>query len=499
MLTPGAIAGIAIASVVAFVFGAMILRTALNKPKHPSVTPLSPPEIDKEKGVKHLQEAIRIPTVSMVEDYVDNVAPFIEYKNWLEKAYPLLNQNAERTIIADYSILYHLKGKNSNLGGGCYLSHIDVVPAPVDGWEHDPFSGYLTDDGYIYGRGAQDMKSHMIAVLEAVEYHLEQGKVFDRDLYLCFGHDEEPGTSIVGASSIVKHLKESGAKIEFVIDEGGTVLEGKMLGIPHTVALIGAAEKGNGDLEIVAKKSGGHASNPNPPTADGVLANAICKIEKTPMKTRWTNLTKETFKELSPYCGGSALGRIFKFALTNRDVMSPLVRFIFTVAAPMTNALVRTTFAPTMLWGSDARNVIPKEARVNVNYRMITGEKAEDVKEYLEKLLKKDVKRGRIEVNLLNYSNPSAEADVHCSAYENIRKSIVETFDDIVVAPYMFIAATDARFYNPLTDNVFRFGPFINSLDDQARIHGINERLHVDQLAKATEFFVRCLENTLKE
>ena len=165
----------------------------------------------------------------------------------------------------------------------------------------------------------------------------------------------------------------------------------------------------------------------------------------------------------------------------------------------MTNALVRTTFAPTMLWGSDARNVIPKEAKVNVNYRMITGEKAEDVKAYLEKLLKKDVKKGRVEVKLLNYSNPSAEADVHCTAYENIRRSILETFDDIVVAPYMFIAASDARFYNPLTDNVFRFGPFINSLDDQARIHGINERLHVDQLEKATAFFIRCLDNTLAE
>ena len=61
----------------------------------------------------------------------------------------------------------------------------------------------------------------------------------------------------------------------------------------------------------------------------------------------------------------------------------------------------------------------------------------------------------------------------------------------------MFIAASDARFYNPLTDNVFRFGPFINSLDDQSRIHGINERLHVDQLEKATQFFVKCLDTML--
>ena len=120
---------------------------------------------------------------------------------------------------------------------------------------------------------------------------------------------------------------------------------------------------------------------------------------------------------------------------------------------------------------------------------MITGETADDVKAHLEKLL-----GPKVQVNLLSYSNPSPEADVHCTAYKRLQETITRTFDDIVVAPYMFIAASDARFYNPLTDNVFRFGPFINSLDDQARIHGINERLHVDQLEKATQFFVNCLE-----
>ncbi len=497
MLSTGAIIGIAVAAVAVIFFAVLLIRTAFNKPSHKPVEQVTPAKVDKNAAAEHLREAIRIPTVSMVEDYIDNIQPFLDYRDWLENTYPLLNAKAERTIIADYSIIYRLPGKNSELKGGCYLSHIDVVPAPLDGWEYPPFDAVLTDDGYIYGRGSQDMKSHMVALLEAVEYHLKAGKTFNRDLYLCFGHDEEPGNSTGGASNIVKYLKGKGVRMEFVIDEGGTVLDGKVLGVPHTVALIGAAEKGNGDIELIVKKAGGHASNPNPPTADGVLADIIKKVETHQMKTRWTALTKETFSQLAPYCGGSALGKVFKFALTNRDVLSPLVKFVFTVAAPMTNALVRTTFAPTMLWGADARNVIPKQAKVNINYRMITGETADDVKAYLEKLLKKYIKKGQLEIKLLEYSNPSAEADVHCDAYENIRTAVCESFDDVIVAPYMFIAASDARFYNPLTDNVFRFGPFINSLDDQARIHGINERLHVDQLEKATQFFVRCLEKTL--
>ena len=485
----GAIAGGCIAALIVLFFLVLVLRTLANRPEKAPGKASDLPQIDKDAAVRHLREAVRIPTVSMVEDYADNIQPFIDYRNWLEKTYPLLHAAAERTIIEGYSLIFKIKGTDSSLKGGCYLSHIDVVPAPADGWEHPPFEGVLTDDGYIYGRGSQDMKSHMIALLEAVEYHLAHGRKFARDLYLCFGHDEEPGNSTSGAANIVRHLKAQGVEMEFVIDEGGTVLDGKLLGIPHTVALVGACEKGNGDLELVVRKSGGHASNPKPPTAVGLLSEVVAKVESHPMKTRWTPMTKETFKALSPYCKGA-----FKFVLTNRDVFAPLLKFVFTKVAPMTNALVRTTFAPTMLWGSDARNVIPKEARANINNRMITGETADDVKAYLTKLIGK-----KAEVNLLSYSDPSPEADVHCTAYERLRDTITETFDDIVVAPYMFIAASDARFYNPLTDNVFRFGPFINTLDDQSRIHGINERLHVDQLEKATQFFVKCLDKMLAE
>lgn len=352
----GAIAGGCIAALIVLFFLVLVLRTLANRPEKAPGKASDLPQIDKDAAVRHLREAVRIPTVSMVEDYADNVQPFIDYRNWLEKTYPLLHAAAERTIIEGYSLIFKIKGTDSSLKGGCYLSHIDVVPAPADGWEHPPFEGVLTDDGYIYGRGSQDMKSHMIALLEAVEYHLAHGRKFARDLYLCFGHDEEPGNSTSGAANIVRHLKAQGVEMEFVIDEGGTVLDGKLLGIPHTVALVGACEKGNGDLELVVRKSGGHASNPKPPTAVGLLSEVVAKVESHPMKTRWTPMTKETFKALSPYCKGA-----FKFVLTNRDVFAPLLKFVFTKVAPMTNALVRTTFAPTMLWGSDARNVIPKE------------------------------------------------------------------------------------------------------------------------------------------
>ncbi|MCQ2409606.1 MAG: M20/M25/M40 family metallo-hydrolase [Clostridia bacterium] len=490
-LTAGGIAGIAVAAAIVLFFLVLIIRTMCHRGKIEEIAKVKNDDIDKDRATKHLQEAVRIPTVSMVDEFVDNKEPFINYREWIKASYPEIVKQAELTVIKDYSLIWHIKGSNPSLKPGCFLSHIDVVPAPVKGWEHDPFSGDLTEDGYIYGRGSQDMKGHMIALLEALEYHLEHGKKFERDIYLCFGHDEEPPQSNEGASSICAYLKKKGIEMEFVVDEGGTVLDGSILGIPRTVALIGAAEKGNGDFEIVVKKAGGHASNPKPPTADGILAECIRLIEHNRSKARWTYLTKEMFKTLAPHANP-----LFKFFFINRDVFSPLLKFVFTVAAPMTNALIRTTYAPTVLWGSEARNTIPMEAKVNVNYRMITGETMEDAKAYLEKILHKYVKKGWVEVHPCQYSNPSVEADIHCFAYKQIDKSIQQTFDNIVVAPYPFIAASDARFYNPLTDNVFRFGPFINSLDDTSRIHGINERQHVDNLAKAVQFFITCLENT---
>ncbi len=488
----GQIIGYTLLGLFLALFAFMLIRTILNRPKQEirkTVDKID--DIDKERCTRHLQEAIRIKTISMVDEYTDNSAPFIEFREWLEKSYPLTAKTAERTIIQNYSLVYHIKGSDPSLKPGCFLSHIDVVPATAEGWEHDPFAGVLTDDGFIYGRGSQDMKHHLVATIEAIEYHLEHGTKFERDIYLCFGHDEEPPQSCLGASSICEYFQNQGIELEFVIDEGGATLDGNMLGVPHLIALIGATEKGNGDFEISVEKSGGHASNPNPPTAVGVLSDCIKRIEDTPMKPRWSPLSKQMIDSLAPF----AIAPI-KFIFTNRDIFSPLLKLIFTKATPMTNALLRTTFAPTMLWGSDARNVIPRKVKASVNFRTITGETAQDVKAHAENVCKKYVKKGQVKIDLLGYSDPTPDSDTKADVYGKIEKSILETFENSIVAPYPFIAASDARFYVPVCKNIFRFGPFIFGLDDQTRIHALNERLHVDQLVRGTEFFIKCIKNT---
>jgi len=493
-LSIGAYVGIGIAALVVVFFVALIIRTATyRKDKTPQRLVIDE-DVSQEAAATHLQEAIRFSTVSMVDEYKDNSAPFLAFRQWMFDTYPLFTSQASLTVIAGYSLIFHLKGTDPTLKGACFLSHQDVVPAPTDGWTHDPFGGELAEDGYIYGRGALDMKCHLVSVLEALEYHLAHGTVFKRDIYVCFGHDEEPGQSFEGAPNIVKHLKAQGVEMEYVLDEGGTGIEGKTLFSEGLVAMVGAAEKGNGDLEIVVHGTGGHASSPRFPSANGRLATVIKKIEKHYMPTHITPLSRKTFLALAPHTNP-----LFKFFMVNSDVFSPLFRFILGKASSVTNALIRTTLAPTMLWGPDARNVLPREVKLNVNYRTLTGDTAEDVRRHLEKLLHRYIKKGIVSIHMLGYSDPSAVADVDSAAYNVLAKSIRQTFPDVSVVPYTMVGATDSRFYYPLTQNVYRFGPFVWGFDDESRVHGLDERIRPEQMGRAVQFFVNLMRNSCAE
>ena len=493
-ISVGGIVGIAVAACVVVFFSALIIRTSTYKKDKRDIPLVLAEDVDEAAASKHLQEAIRFATVSMVDEYVDNSAPFLAFRQWMFDTYPRFTGAAELTVIADYSLIFHLKGTDPTLKGACFLSHMDVVPAPLDGWTHDPFGGELAEDGYIYGRGALDMKCHLVTLLEALEYHMAKGTVFKRDIYVCFGHDEEPGQSFNGAPNISKYLKEKGVEMEFVLDEGGTAIEGKTLFAEGLVAMVGAAEKGNGDLEIVVHGQGGHASSPRFPSANGRLATVIKKIERRYMPSHITPLTRKTFLALAPYTNP-----LFKFFMVNSDVFSPLFRFILGKAASVTNALIRTTLAPTMLWGPDARNVLPREVKLNINYRTLTGDTSADVKAHLEKLLRPYIKKGIVSIDMLGFSDPSAVADVESDAYNTLAYSIRQTFPDVAVVPYTMVGATDSRFYYPLTQNVYRFGPFVWGFDDESRVHGLDERIRPEQLGRAVRFFVNFIANSCKE
>ncbi len=442
--------------------------------------------MDKERLTKHLQEAVRIPTVTLTDNDLDGSIIF-EYQAFLEKTYPKIMAQATKTLVNKYAVIYKVQGSDDTKLPIGILAHQDVVPAPAEGWSVPPFSGEVMEN-CVYGRGSQDMKSQMIAALEGLEILMEEGFKPTRSIYFCFGHDEElKGTE--GALQISKHLEAEGVRFEFVIDEGGTVLDGKILGINNKIALVGTCEKGYADFSIEIEKLGGHASTPTSRTAVGMLAEAVYKVEKKKMPLRWSAPVKDMVKALAPH-----MNPVFKYMFVNRDVFSPLLLKILSIANPMTNGLIRTTLAPTQAEGASAPNVLPPKATANINCRINIGETYEDAKNHIQK-----VAGDKLKITMLGgAANPSPVSDITSEAYGTLSKTIYEVFDGFITAPYPFIAASDAKHYYNLTNNVYRFTPFEKTEEDANRIHAIDERQNIDELANGTEFFLRLYENSCK-
>ena len=244
----GAVAGAAAVS--------LPVRAALFKEKNDALEPLPAEDVDLERYRKNLSDAIRIRTIASKDPQKMDFGPFDEFHAFLRERYPRLHEKLELTEVIRGPLLFRWKGKNAGLDPIALLAHQDVVPISEgtwDDWTHPPFDG--VDDGeFIWGRGALDMKNHLIGVCEAVEALLAEGFEPERDVYLCFGHNEEVmcGLEGNGAIEMCKYFKAKGIRLDAVLDEGGAILPVHVKGvIDKDLAGIGVAEKGCSFLMLI--------------------------------------------------------------------------------------------------------------------------------------------------------------------------------------------------------------------------------------------------------
>lgn len=444
-------------------------------------------DIDTARIVGNLSKAVQIRTCSMIGDFIDNGQAFLDFHLFLQKSYPRIHQYAERYIINQYSLIYHFKGTKNNLSPCVWLAHQDVVPENFpEKWTFDPWAGTIRD-GYVYGRGTLDMKSTLISLMEAMEFLLEKGFKPERDIYFCFGHDEEPPTTN-GAKEIAKWFQKKNIIPAFIIDEGGVVLDGHLFGLEHTFALIATSEKGYVDIKVTVSNNGGHGSLPSYPTTIGQLSEVLQKIEQNPMKSRFTPALQQTIKEASPY-----LPKKYKWLAKNAKNLFPLVvgklRKI-----PLVNALISTTATPTMLSASSTANTTPKEATAIINTRIIPGYTRNDVQEHMQKIAKDKAK-----VEFEGGTEPTIMASIETEYYQRLKNCISSIFPDSKAIPYMFIANTDSRYYQDICPNIYRFTPLMLTPSDQNLFHGIDERCSIQNLVKATNFFIQGFLTMTKE
>ena len=211
------------------------------------------------------------------------------------------------------------------------------------------------------------MKSGALGLLEAAERLLEQGFHPSGDIYFALGHDEEVGGH-EGNQRIAESLQDRGIHFQLVLDEGGGLTHGLIDGINGPVAFIGVAEKGYATIRLNAQTEGGHSSMPPPHTAVGMVATVVTRLESNPFPARIDGSTALMLDYIGPEMPWPQ-----RIALANRWLTRGLIVGQF-ASKPSMNAQIRTTMAATVARGGDTENVLPKQAEVLVNLRLLPGD-----------------------------------------------------------------------------------------------------------------------------
>ncbi len=449
-----------------------------------ALTLLAAPAAAGEGAAERLAEAIRFRTVSHQDPADRDDAEFRRFHGFLEARFPNAHRTLARETVNDLSLLYTWRGSDRALAPLLLTAHFDVVPVPVDGlprWDHAPFAGVIAD-GFVWGRGAIDDKVGVMGMIEAVERLAAEGFQPRRTILLAFGHDEEVGGP-EGAGATARLLKQRGIRPWMSLDEGLAVITGGGLGgIDVPVALIGIAEKGSTTLRVTAKSEGGHSSVPPPSTAIGKLARAITRIEESPMPAQVEGVVGDMLDALAEHQGWLA-----RFVTTQRWLTAPLLESRLS-ASPTTNALARTTTAVTIVTGGLKSNVLPSEATATVNFRLLPGDTAQDVKEHVLAAIGPGY-----EVVIENGREASPVSSVDSDAYALLRDTVAAQFPGAAIAPGLVMAGTDTKHYVSIVEHAYRFTPMELGPGDLSRIHGVNERLSVAGFERVIDFYERLI------
>lgn len=475
------------ASVLAAIILISLIRALLTAAPGAPGKELEEASLVEAAGVEEaLAALVRRPTVSCYDQSAEDEEAFSALKADLVRLFPLAHESMEREEIGDRALLYTWRGRDSALEPAIMCAHFDVVPADdAPEWRHGPYSGDIAD-GCVWGRGSQDIKLCIASALHAAERLLRSGFRPKRTLYFAFGGDEEIGGER-GAGRIARSLAERGIHGGFLLDEGGPVADGMISFADRPLALIGIAEKGYMDVSVEVRGAGGHASMPPRKTAVGQLAGALRAIESSPPRSRLGYTVRSFLGRLAPYCGFP-----IRLLFRNLWLCGGLVRMVFG-RAHTTNAMIRTTYALTMLRGSSKENVLPDLASANVNVRILPGESSAAVLRRLERLC-------RPYGAAVSLAHPGslvealAESSIDSEGYRAITAALSASFPEAAAVPFLFSAGTDTKHYRNVVDDMYRLTPLRQTAGQLEGVHGRDERVEIANLRRCELFYKSLLE-----
>jgi acetylornithine deacetylase/succinyl-diaminopimelate desuccinylase-like protein len=383
------------------------------------------------------------------------------------------SEKGRTSVVARFPAAAPTAGAGAARGALLVHGHLDVVPADASEWSVHPFSGEVTD-GYVWGRGAVDMKDFDAMVLATVRRMRMEGRTPARDLVLAFLADEENGGGL-GAHWLVDNHRE--------LFEGCTEAIGEVGGFSFTVAedlrfyLIETAEKGLAWLRLHAHGRPGHGSMIHDDNAVTVLAEAVARLGRHRFPVVVTETVRAFLVEVS-----DALGLDLD-PDRPEDAIAKL-----TSIAPIVGAGIRNTANPTRLVAGYKENVIPSRASATIDCRTLPGHH-ETFFDDLREVVGPD-----LDIEVIQ-QQPAVETRFDTPLVEAMSAALRAEDPGARSVPYMLSGGTDAKAFTRLGIRCYGFVPLRlpPELNFSALFHGIDERVPVDGL----QFGVRVLDRLL--
>jgi acetylornithine deacetylase/succinyl-diaminopimelate desuccinylase-like protein len=351
------------------------------------------------------------------------------------------------------------------------LNHMDVVTSDAAHWKVPPFSGEIRD-GYLWGRGAQDMKDEGLAQLVVMVMLKREKVALDRDVIFLAVADEEVDDT--GTEWFIGHQRDLLGNAEFLINEGGENLleNGKVKYVG-----IDVGEKTTYWLHVVAHGRPGHGSRPNPDSAPNRLVRALNQILAYQTPLRVLPVVDEFLRDMAPYepPERAAEYRNIKKAIQDKKFQEEVEK------DESLNFLLRDTISLTMLGGSEQTNVIPPVAWANLDVRILPGGDPKALLEAVRRVVNDPnvtVEPWKGEFRVANYSGTDN------ALFAAIREVSGKYFPGTPVVPHITSGYTENQIYRPLGMVAYGFNPYTATDEEGNTEHGNDERIRVEEVRR---------------
>jgi acetylornithine deacetylase/succinyl-diaminopimelate desuccinylase-like protein len=369
------------------------------------------------------------------------------------------------------SIVARLRAEAPTEAPLCLLSHIDVVPAAAAEWpaETSPFSGVIDAEGFLWGRGALDMKALGALELHTMALLARTGAPLRRDVVLIAVADEEVDNQ--GMLHVVEALWDE-LRCGHVLNEGAYGVRDALVD-GQTVHAVSVGEKGVLWLEVVARGEPGHGSTPLPDTAIERLRRAMDAIEARSPRPEWHPMMMELLGRVGTHAGG-----LTGFVLARPGLVRSVARGRL-MGNPLTRASLTTTVNLTGLRGAEGFNVVPHEAVAAYDIRLLPGVTPEAVVDELEGLV-----RGipEVEVRVVRHFPAAVSPWQGDPLYDAIVAQALDGRPDAVAGPFLSIGFTDSIFARQQGAVAYGYTPMAITADLLATMHGHDERAPVSEI-----------------